>query len=213
MMPLLFSLGQHAALEEVSRSLVPGEHLFAFLDDICLVSKPGRVGRIHDLLAAALWRHSGIQIHHGKTQVWNRASIRPDVCDRLERVAQVVRPDAQVWRGSMLPTDHQGVRVLGTPLGHLHHVARHLQGIVQATPLWLSSWCDNWRDTLRPLRLPPWTVCWDGVHRLGEPLLMWSVQTCDSRRNSSLACHEEVGNTKQHLGWNNTTETLICFHG
>ena len=34
MMPLLFSLGQHAALEDVSRSLVPGEHLFAFLDDI-----------------------------------------------------------------------------------------------------------------------------------------------------------------------------------
>ena len=133
MMPLLFSLGQHPALEEVSRSLVPGEHLFAFLDDIYVVSKPGRVGRIHDLLAAALWRHSGIQIHHGKTQVWNRACIRPDVCDRLERVAQVVRPDAQVWRGSMLPTDRQGVRVLGTPLGHPHYVARHLQGLCKNT--------------------------------------------------------------------------------
>ena len=36
-------------------------------------------------------------------------------------------------------------------------------------------------------RLPvPWTVCWDGVHRLGEPLLMESDQTWDSRRNSSL---------------------------
>ena len=131
MMPLLYSLGQHAALEYVSRSLVLGEHLFAFLDDIYVVSKPGRVGRIHDLLAASLWRHSGIRIHHGKTQVWNRARIRPHVCDRLERAAQIVHPEARVWRRSMLPTDRQGVKVLGTPLGHPHYVARHLQGIVE----------------------------------------------------------------------------------
>ena len=117
--------------EQGSRSLVPGEHLFAFLDDIHVVSKPGRVGRIHDLLAAALWRHSGIQIHHGKTQVWNRAKIRPDVCDKLERIAQIVRPEAKVWRGSMLPTDRQGVKVLWTPLGHPHCVPRHLQGILE----------------------------------------------------------------------------------
>ena len=130
-MPLLFSPGQHAALEDVSRSLVPGEHLFAFLDDMYVVSKPGRAGRVHDLLAAALWRQSGIRIHHRKTQVWNRARIRPDVCDRLERVVQVVRPEARVWRGSMLPTDRQGVKVLGTPLGHPHYVARPLQGIVE----------------------------------------------------------------------------------
>ena len=34
MMPLLFSLGQHAALERVQRSLQKGEVLFAFLDDV-----------------------------------------------------------------------------------------------------------------------------------------------------------------------------------
>ena len=33
-------------------------------------------------------------------------------------------------------------------------------------------------------RLPvPWTACWDGVHRLGQPLRMENL-TCDSRRNS-----------------------------
>ena len=33
MMPLLYSLGQHGALQDVSRRLGRGEHLFAFLDD------------------------------------------------------------------------------------------------------------------------------------------------------------------------------------
>ena len=59
---------------------------------------------------------------------------RKDLARRVRQVgtvAQVVRPEAQVWRGSMLPTDRQGVKVLGTPLGHPHYVARHLQRIVE----------------------------------------------------------------------------------
>ena len=35
LMPLLFSLGQHAALEAVRAHLLPRERLFAFLDDVC----------------------------------------------------------------------------------------------------------------------------------------------------------------------------------
>eukprot|EP00959_Pyramimonas_sp_CCMP1952_P010182 212872-Pyramimonas_sp.AAC.1 len=34
LMPALFALGQHPALQEVQARLLPGEHLFAFLDDI-----------------------------------------------------------------------------------------------------------------------------------------------------------------------------------
>ena len=54
----------------------------------------------------------------------------PLLNDRLERTAQVVNPNARVWRGSLLPTDRQGIKVLGTPLGHPDFVARHLQAVV-----------------------------------------------------------------------------------
>ena len=44
MMPLLFSLGQHPALEAVNRQLRAGELLFAFLDGVYVVCSPARVG-------------------------------------------------------------------------------------------------------------------------------------------------------------------------
>ena len=40
MMPLLFSLVQLPALEAVQAPLIPGELLFAYLDDIYVVSSP-----------------------------------------------------------------------------------------------------------------------------------------------------------------------------
>ena len=40
MMPLLFSLGQHEALQAVNQNLRHGEFLFAFLDDIVMVTAP-----------------------------------------------------------------------------------------------------------------------------------------------------------------------------
>ena len=89
MMPLLFSLSSMPP-SKMCPAVWSLANTCSLSCDIYVVSKLGRVGRIHDLLAAALWRHSGIQIHHGKTQVWNRARIRPDVCDSLERAAQVL---------------------------------------------------------------------------------------------------------------------------
>ena len=44
MMPLLFSLGQQGALNEVQRLLQPTERLFAYLDDIYFVCRPERGG-------------------------------------------------------------------------------------------------------------------------------------------------------------------------
>ena len=47
-MPMLYSLGQHAALQAVQDALLPGEHLFAYLDDIYIVCLPERVTtRVH----------------------------------------------------------------------------------------------------------------------------------------------------------------------
>ena len=54
MMPLLFSLGQHRALEQVASRLTSGEHLLAFLDDTFFVSPPHRAGPIYDLLEVSL---------------------------------------------------------------------------------------------------------------------------------------------------------------
>ena len=67
LMPFLFAIGIQGALEEVSGSLEDGELLCAFLDDVYLLCAPERVRFLFDLLAEALMRHAGIQLHQGKT--------------------------------------------------------------------------------------------------------------------------------------------------
>ena len=99
-MPLLFTLGQHAALVAVQFELILGEKLMAFLDDIHHVTRPERIGAAHVSLQNA---HSGIRIHGGKTRVWNSGGVRPLACDSLERIARAADVDENVWRGSQLP--------------------------------------------------------------------------------------------------------------
>ena len=108
LMPFLFSIGIQSAIEEVSRSLLAGERLCAFLDDLYLLCAPRRVRHLFDL---ALHRNVGIQLHQGKTCVWNRSGTVPENVDSLVE---------EVWR-----TD--GIKVLGTPLGNAHFVAEHMQ--------------------------------------------------------------------------------------
>ena len=45
-MPLLFSLGQHGALQAAQEQLRPQERLMAFLDDVYMVSQAERVGSV-----------------------------------------------------------------------------------------------------------------------------------------------------------------------
>ena len=122
-MPLLFSVGQHAAL------LHRDERLFAFLDDIYVVSKPERVGEVHSVLERELWVHAKIRVHSGKTHVWNRSGRMPPACDELQRRAVLQDPTAQVWTGSGVPTQNQGIKVLGCPLGHEDFVTTQLEAI------------------------------------------------------------------------------------
>ena len=129
LMPLLFCVGQHSALQPVQHSLRPNERLLAFLDDLYVVSKPDRVGAIYRIVQESLWAHAGIRVHGGKTHVWNSACVKPDVCDALQRIAQASDPCAWVWRDSELPPTMQGMKVLGTPLGHLEYVAMSLEGM------------------------------------------------------------------------------------
>ena len=100
-MPLLYSLAIHDALQRVKEGLFPGEMLFAFLDDVCVVCSPNRVRAVFDVLARELSEQAGIQLSEGKTRVWNRAGVRPPHMEDL---------GTEVW-------NDEGVKILGTPIG------------------------------------------------------------------------------------------------
>ena len=122
-MPLLFSLGQHRALEAIAGRLEEGERLFAYLDDVYVVCSPARVSEVHAILAQELERHAHIRLHLGKTRIWNRGGTVPTGVAELTAAARRVKPDAVVWRGdAQLPVQSQGVRVLGTPIGRPEYV-------------------------------------------------------------------------------------------
>ena len=124
----LFCLGQHNALAAVQQELVGNERLFAFHDDIYVTCSPGRVFPIFNTLRRELWMHSRIQIHLGKTQVWNRRGVEPPGWQRLAADAQSYDSDAVVCRGDRtLPLENQGLLVLGTPLGSPEFVEMELE--------------------------------------------------------------------------------------
>ena len=128
LMPALFALGQHQALVAVHDQLTPQERLFAFHDDIFAVCSPERVSDIHNMLQRELWIHSRIQVHQGKTQLWNRGGVEPRGWELLAATAVRSDPDAIVWKGDpSLPADQQGVKVLGTPLGSPEYVQAMLE--------------------------------------------------------------------------------------
>ena len=111
-MPMLYSLGQHRALEA---SLHPTETLMAFLDDVFAVTPgPDRVGAIYGSIQENMWVHSSIRIDGGKTQVWNGAGVKPAICEVL--TAQAADPEAKVWKGSEVPPNQQGLRILESPV-------------------------------------------------------------------------------------------------
>ena len=127
LMPLLFCLGQNDALKAVQASL-----------RIYIVCKPDRVDDVHTLLENVLWDHARIQVHVGKTEVYNRAGVRPEACDRLERRARLATQEARVWRGGLeVNPEVRGIKVLGTPLGHPRCVTTQLQRIRQDQQLLL----------------------------------------------------------------------------
>ena len=135
LMPLLFCVGQHSALEAIQRRLRQSERLLAYLDDVCLVSQPDRARDAHNVAEQELWTHAKIRIHAGKTHMWNKSGRMPEGCDELHRRAVLHDPTAQVWRGSDLPTREQGIKVLGCPLGHADFVTAQLETIARKHPV------------------------------------------------------------------------------
>ena len=116
-------------IHDIAHAL-PFNTLSAYLDDVHIICYPERVSTIHAILQEELWRHSWIQIHHGKMQVWNLSGNRPVGCDVLDRAARALDPEfTTVWRGGGEPA-HQGIMILGTPLGHVDFVRAQLEHIV-----------------------------------------------------------------------------------
>ena len=100
LMPLLYSLAQHSALEAIQRQFCPPERLLACHDDIYAVTPdPERVGPIHAAMQNELWVHSCVRIDGGQTQVWNAAGQKPGVCDVMDQVARVLNPEAKSLEG------------------------------------------------------------------------------------------------------------------
>ena len=102
--------------------------MFAFLDDLYVLCSPGRVSEVHKVIQRELWGRANIRVHHGKTKVWNKAGIKPAGCEELTAAARLVKKDARVWTGDQgIPTNEQGIRVLGSPVGHPQFVQSFLR--------------------------------------------------------------------------------------
>ena len=110
-MPLLFALGIHDALAEVASNLQEGEDICAFLDDVYALCSPERVRPIYDSLHESLRRHAGIQLHEGKTKVWNRSGVEPPAIADLGG-------EEGAWSAA-------GVMILGSPVGTRAFVENH----------------------------------------------------------------------------------------
>ena len=72
LMPVLFSLAIHNALNEAKQEMLDGKELFAFLDDVYIVSSLERTRHLYNLVGEKLWYVAGIQLHTGKTRCWNQ---------------------------------------------------------------------------------------------------------------------------------------------
>ena len=119
LMPALFSLGQHQALQAAHAQLQARETLYAFLDDIYVTVSPERVRPVYDLLSEQLFNHTRIQLNTGKTRVWNGAGQLPPNLTSL---------GSDVWVGNpALPPTEQGLTVLGAPIGHTEFIQTQLQ--------------------------------------------------------------------------------------
>ena len=129
MMPFLYSLGQHHALEAIDRAMGANQHLMAFLDDIFFVTMPREVGKCMPckrncasiLASESMWAKP-------KSGIAQASDLWHATCWKGLPEFSTHRPQCG---GALIPTADQGIKVLGTPLEHPDFVARHLQRVEQ----------------------------------------------------------------------------------
>ena len=115
-MPALFALAQHDALVAACQRLHDEDSLFAFLDDLYIVTTRDRARAAFDAVTEEVANKAGVRTHLGKLRLWSKAGGScPPGFEGLEDDA---------WTGNVA-TEKQGIKVLGTPLGHADFVAAH----------------------------------------------------------------------------------------
>ena len=122
LMPALYALGQHQALQEAQAALHEGEFIFAFLDDLYVVTSRERAYAAFATVAEAVERVAGVRTHLGKLRAWSRSG--GDAPPGLEALG------AEVWTANK-PAAENGIKVLGTPLGSPEFVQAHANARMQ----------------------------------------------------------------------------------
>ena len=117
LMPALFCLALKPALAEIQAALQPDEQVYAYLDDIYVVTSPARVRAVFDLVSEVLYRVCRIRVNRGKLVAWNASgSSAPADVAELDTPASSGVTAHTVWT-SDLPAAQCGVTVLGSPIG------------------------------------------------------------------------------------------------
>ena len=123
-MPMLFLLGQHAALQAVQDACLTGEHLFAHLDDIYVVCLSERVTTIHKLFEQSLEQMPEFKC------IWALLRCGTAVVMSFQGVMHCRRPQSAWIRmpgcGRRVPKPRARIRVLGIPAGHDEFVQAQL---------------------------------------------------------------------------------------
>ena len=95
----------------------------AYLDEVYAMCQPERVHAVAGVARVVLQEHAGIEVHLGKTRIWNAAGEEPAGTSALQGPG-----GADVWVGAWtLPPERRSLVVLGTPVGHANFVQDYLQ--------------------------------------------------------------------------------------
>ena len=116
LMPALYALGQHKALQQAAANLREGENLLAFLDDLYVTCDRERARDAFRAVATEVAEVAGVQTHLGKLRAWSSGGG--------EAPAGLRELGQEVWTGDQ-PPERNGLKALGTPLGSAEYVRAH----------------------------------------------------------------------------------------
>ena len=77
-----------------------------------------RVAEVEAVIREEVRRHAHVDVHQGKTQVWNRGGNAPDGIE-LTRVAKLVKPRGVEGRFVFAHQRIRGIAGMDRPRGHL----------------------------------------------------------------------------------------------
>ena len=125
LMPCLFALGQHEALQQARHHLHPSDVLYAFLDDIHVTGHPDRTAEQFRILQDSLRQHANIQVHRkdprleqrGRGAAWAAGHVAAGGSGQPLLDRKLDAPGGK----------ERGVVVLGSPVGSRELVEAKLQ--------------------------------------------------------------------------------------